>query len=195
MDTGAAYRRLHQAVLIGATVLCSWLGMMIVHEGGHVLGAVATGGKVRTVVLTPVGFSRTDLSENPSPLVVVWAGPSIGVLAPLIPFGIAAAVRVRWAYLPRFFAGFCGVANGAYIGGASFGQIGDAYPMLLFGSKPWHLWLFGVLATSAGLWLWNGLGPSFGLGPNARTVRPVDAYVMLGLLCLIVVAEIGLMPG
>src|SRR5882724_7745741 len=125
MRTPLASARLHQVVLITAMVLCSWLGMMIVHEGGHVLGAWATGGKVKQVVLTPIGFSRTDFSSNPHPLIVVWAGPIIGSIAPLIAFAIAPAARVRWAYLLRFFAGFCLVANGAYIGAASFDQIGD----------------------------------------------------------------------
>ena len=138
MRTALASARLHRVVLVTATILCSWLGMMIVHEGGHVLGAWATGGKVKQVVLTPIGFSRTDLSINPHPLIVVWSGPIIGSIVPAIAFAIAAAARLRWAYLLRFFAGFCLVANGAYIGAASFNQIGDAYPMLLFGSKNWQ---------------------------------------------------------
>lgn len=65
--------RVHQAVLIGSTVLGSWLGMQAVHEAGHVVGAWLTDGRVARVVLHPLTISRTDLAENPRPLAVVWA--------------------------------------------------------------------------------------------------------------------------
>ena len=64
--------RTNQLVLIASTVLLSWLGMMAVHEFGHVLGAWITGGRVERVVLHPLRFSRTDLAHNPSPMFVVW---------------------------------------------------------------------------------------------------------------------------
>ena len=68
--------RLLQIVLIGSTVVGSWLGMQAVHEAGHVLGAWLTGGRVARVVLHPLTISRTDLAENPWPLAVVWARPA-----------------------------------------------------------------------------------------------------------------------
>lgn len=40
--------RVHQAVLIGSTILASWLGMQSVHECGHVLGAILTGAEVKS---------------------------------------------------------------------------------------------------------------------------------------------------
>src|SRR5207253_7769696 len=99
-------KRVHQGVLIVSTVLLSWLGMQAVHEFGHVLGAWLTGGRVAHVVLHPLTISQTDLSFNPSPLVVVWAGPVLGVSLPLLGWGIAAATGGRAAFLLRFFAGF-----------------------------------------------------------------------------------------
>ena len=69
-------RRVHQFILIGSCVLGSWLLMQAVHESGHVLGASLTGGRVGRVVLYPLTISRTDLIDNPSPLIVVWAGPA-----------------------------------------------------------------------------------------------------------------------
>ena len=39
-------KRLHQVLLIGAFLPLCWLAMMAVHELGHVVGAVATGGRV-----------------------------------------------------------------------------------------------------------------------------------------------------
>src|SRR4051794_31007732 len=112
-------QRFHQTVLIVSALLASWLGMQAIHEFGHVVGAWWTGGRVAEVVLHPLTISRTDLAENPSPLLVVWAGPVLGCLLPLVPWGLAEALRWPWAYLPRFFAGFCLIANGAYIAGGS----------------------------------------------------------------------------
>src|SRR5436309_8878273 len=98
--------RFHQALLILSTLLASWLGMQAVHEAGHVLGAWLTGGHVSRVVLHPLTISRTDLSANPRPLVVAWAGPIAGVVLPLSIWGIASALRRPGAFALRFFAGF-----------------------------------------------------------------------------------------
>src|SRR5688572_29401782 len=122
--------RLHQPVLIASALLASWLGMQAVHELGHVLGAWATGGRVERVVLHPLTISRTDLVENPRPLAVTWAGPVFGVLAPLVPWGITAGHRMPGAFVLRFFAGFCLLANGLYIGVGSLDGIGDCGDLL-----------------------------------------------------------------
>ena len=118
-------KRLHQGSLIVSAILGSWLGMQMVHEFGHVLGAWVSGGQVARVVLHPLTISRTDLLDNPNPLMVVWAGPVVGVLLPLLGWLIAAWVRMPGAFVLRFFAGFCLIANGVYIAGGSFDRIGD----------------------------------------------------------------------
>ena len=71
------------AVLAMSTIISSWLLMQIIHESGHVLGAILTGGEIRRVVLVPWDLSRTDLIHNPRPLIVCWAGPVIGAIAPV----------------------------------------------------------------------------------------------------------------
>jgi hypothetical protein len=93
--------------------------MQAVHELGHVVGAWVTGGKVTKVVLYPLTISRTDLAENPHPLVVVWCGPILGVVLPMILWGLAASFVMPGAFV-RFFAGFYLIANGAYIAFGSF---------------------------------------------------------------------------
>jgi hypothetical protein len=181
-------KRLRQGVLIGSTVLGSWLGMQAVHESGHVLGAWLTGGRVARVVLHPLTISRTDLADNPRPLLVVWAGPAFGVLLPLAVWGAAAGWRLPGAFVLRFFAGFCLVANGSYIAGGSFDGIGDCGEMLRHGSSLWQLWLFGAVTVPAGLWLWHRQGPHFGLGASGGRVSAAVAWasfaVCLALLAL-----------
>ena len=186
-------RNLHQTTLIVSTIAGSWLGMQAVHELGHVVGAYATGGRVARVVLHPLRLSRTDLAQNPRPLVVAWAGPLGGVLGPLGLWGIAAVSRGDWAFLPRFFAGFCAVANGAYIGCGAFAWIGDAQQLRQHGAPVPLLAGFGIVCVALGLWLWHGQGRHFGLGPNRNEVRPGMAYasasVCAGLILLGIIVD------
>lgn len=171
--------RVHQAVLIFSTALGSWLGMQDVHELGHVTAAWLTGGRVSHVVVDPLAISRTDLSENPKPQIVVWGGPIFEALVPLLLWLAARAARLHGAFVLRFFAGFCLIANGAYIGAGSSSRIGDAGEMLKHGAARWQLWLFGAMTVPTGLWLWNGLGSQFGLGRSRGLVSPKVAYVSL----------------
>jgi hypothetical protein len=173
-----------QITLIGSTILASWLGMQMVHEFGHVLGAWLTGGRVARVVLHPLTISRTDLAENPNHLFVVWAGPIVGVAVPLLLWWLASATHRSGAFVLRFFAGFCLLANGLYIGVGSFDRVGECGEMLRHGSKPWQLWLFGLVTAPAGLWLWHRLGPYFGLRQGKGNVNPLVAYATLAL-CLV----------
>jgi Peptidase M50B-like len=187
------FSRLPQAILIVSTLVGCWLAMQDVHELGHVLGAWATGGRVARVVLDPRTISRTDLVENPHPLVVVWAGPIGGVVMPLALWGLVALFRFRGAFVFRFFAGFCLIANGLYIGGGSFGRVGDCGDMLRHGSPIWMLWLFGLVAVPLGFALWNGLGPAFGLGAGCGKV---DRAVAIGAFVVgIVLVTIGFVVG
>ncbi len=193
--THNAKERLHQALLIATFLPLCWLGMMAVHELGHVLAAAATGGRIERVVLHPLSISRTDVSPNPRPLVVVWAGPFVGILVPLVLYAVFKAGRVSLWFLAQFFAGFCLVANGAYIGAGSFyreGNASDPGVMLAYGSPVWCLLLFGIIAFPLGLYLWNGLGPHFGLGAAAGSVEHRAAYVSCGLLVLTVILEAAL---
>ena len=68
-------QNVHQTILVVSTLLGSWLGMQAVHEAGHALGALLTGGEIATVVLHPLTISHTEMIDNPHPLVVVWRGP------------------------------------------------------------------------------------------------------------------------
>ncbi len=182
----------YQVVLIVSTLIGSWLGMLAVHEAGHALAGWATGGRVVKVALRPLAISRTDVDPNPQPLVVVWAGPLIGALAPLLCWLVVAAFRDSGAFVIRFFAGFALVANGLYIGIGSFGRIGDSGVMLQHGSAMWQLWLFGALAAPTGFWLWHGQGKYFGLGTDAKPVNPGVAFATLALCATLLTFEFAL---
>lgn len=145
----------------------------------------------RRVVLHPLTIYRTDLSYNPNPLLVVWAGPIFGVLLPLALWGVATVLHLPGAFVLRFFAGLCLVANGTYIAGGSFDGIGDCGEMLRHSSVRWHLWLFGAVTVPTGFGLWHRQGTHFGLvqgGEAGGRVSPGVAYasavVFLVLLAL-----------
>src|SRR5262249_31564546 len=118
----------------------------------------------------------------------VWAGPVVGVVLPVAVWGILVLIRWEGAYFLRFFAGFCLIANGAYIGVGAFDRIGDAGEMRRLGSPLWLLLLFGAVTVAAGLRFWHRLGPHFGLGSAHGEVNARAAYgTSLGLLAFLLV--------
>jgi hypothetical protein len=185
--------RFYQVVLILATVVSSWLAMMVAHELGHVIHALISGGVVIKVVLCPWEFSRTDVSPNPAPLFVAWGGAIWGVLLPMLLWLAARLAVASFSYLTAFFAGFCCVANGAYIGVGSVGGAGDAGDLLRHGAAHWHLLLYGVTAVALGLWIWNGLGPRFGLGVSEGRVDRRASVAMAIAVAAILIGEIAWM--
>lgn len=179
--------RLHQVVLIVSVVLLSWFGAMLVHEFGHVIGAVATGGRVDGVVLPAVGFSQTLIGGEPHMLITIWAGPLVGVLLPLAVYAGWLAGRLPGDYVWRFFCGVCLVLNGAYLAFGTINNAGDVGDLLFYGAAKWQLWFFGAVTMPTGMWMWRGIGAHFGLGAARGRVQPMAAYTCAGLLVLLVV--------
>jgi hypothetical protein len=103
---------------------------------------------------------------------------------PLAAWAVAAGLGLPGAYLLRFFAGFCLVANGAYIGGGSFDRLGDARQMLQHGSPIWLLWAFGVVAVAAGLGLWHRQGRHFSVSEVSQGAAYATAATLAALLVL-----------
>ncbi len=153
-----------RAPLAAGLIYLSWLGMMAVHEFGHALHAWLSGGEVSNVVVPLVGFSRTDLARNPHPQVVAWGGPIWGCLIPLSLLVVVRALKARFRRIVQFFAGFCLIANGVYIGAGVSIVAGDAGDLIRHGTPRWCLVAFGVVTCALGLWLWHGLGPRLRMG-------------------------------
>ena len=132
-----------------------WFGMQAVHELGHVLAAWGSGATVERVVMLPI--SRTDTCNVERPLFVYGAGAAFGTAFPLLLWRSAYQLRRNAAYLFRFFAGFCLIANGAYIGG-DFSIAGptDAGLLIEHRASRGGLVLFGIVSVSGGLFLWHG---------------------------------------
>lgn len=174
--TGPELHRVHQFVLIASLLVFSWLAMQAVHELGHVLHAWASGGTVTRVLLDPLEISRTDVAPNPHPQFVAWGGPIWGALLPAAAWFALHAARLSRAWLARFFAGFCLIANGAYLLGGSIFPAGDAEVLLREGAPRWALAAFGIASAGAGLWLWNGSGAHFGLARSSPAIDKKAAW-------------------
>jgi len=184
--------RSFQGLLIVSAVGFSWLGMMAVHEFGHVMHLLLSGGSVHYVVLHPLEISYTHPGTNPHPLFVAWGGAIWGCAVPLAALAIVRVTARPFAYLAAFFAGFCLIANGAYLAADAFLQGGDGRELVAQGSPPWLLALFGLAAVAGGLYLWNGLGPRFGFGPaRGRVDRRVAVGTFIAWLVLVLL-EVGL---
>lgn len=184
--------RFFQMLLIVSAAGFSWLGMMVVHELGHLVHLLLSGGTVQYVVLHPLEISYTHPGENPHPLIVAWGGAIWGCVIPLAVRAVVRAAARGFDYLAAFFAGFCLIANGAYLGADAFLQGGDGRELVAYGAPPWLLALFGLAAVAGGLFLWNGLGPRFGLDPAGDRV---DRRVAVGTFVawmILMILEVGL---
>lgn len=163
--------------------------MMAVHELGHVLGALFTNGSVTKVVLHPLSISRTDVLPNPHPAVVVWLGPIVGAVLPLLisylPLGDPTIER-----LSRFFAGFCLVANGAYIAVGSFDGVGDCGEMLRTGTPMWLMLAFGGIAIPVGFYVWHRMGSASDFFSDPSLVTKKMLATTIAVLAVVVVLEL-----
>jgi hypothetical protein len=102
---------------------------------------------------------------------------------------VAARFKWSWTFVLRFFAAFCLIANGLYIGAGSFQEIGDCGDMLRHGSPVWTLWAFGAATFPLGLFLWNGMGKDFGVGDSGRRISANAAR--LALIVVVAIAVFG----
>ena len=182
--------RVFQLAFSVSLLATSWLLMMAFHELGHVAGAMLTGGTVQEVILHPLAISQTDVFPNPSPLLVVWAGPIVGCVLPLV---LAASLPKSWVVERKtvwFLAGFCLIANGCYIGFGSFDRVGDCGNMLDAGTPLVCLWLFGAIAIPAGLFIWHRLGSVAEFVSKPDLIPPHHAIAMVLTLLTIVLMEL-----
>jgi len=175
-------------LLAGAALAwAGWYVMMAIHEAGHVLAALLTAGRIEHIQLSPISLSQTHLSHNPQPLWVVWAGPIVGILLPIIAW-LGITLWTKWRNPLRsagpitFVAGLCLIANGAYLGLGWIDRIGDAGDMLRLGTPVYLMITFGVLSTAGGLAMWHTLGPALGL----KQLTPQDARHLAAASLLVI---------
>src|SRR5438067_8074063 len=132
-----------RTIVVPVYLYACWLGMMAVHELGHVLHAWISGGIVAAVRVPLVGFSITVLSSNPHPHFVAWGGAIWGCILPVAAWTAWRVGRRPGLRAVQFFAGFCLLANGAYLGVGWTMRSGDAADLVRYGTPVWVLVGFG----------------------------------------------------
>ena len=130
---------------------------MAVHELGHVLSAWLGGADVVSVELRPWALSHTIIANSDAPMRDVWLGPIVGVVLPVVLYGLAWR-RPRLGPALGFFAGFCCVANGVYLGVGWIGPYGDTKTLIDLGSGVAPMFGFGLVSCGMGFFLWHRLG-------------------------------------
>jgi hypothetical protein len=179
--------RVYLTLVVVETLILSWLGMMTVHELGHVLHARLSGGVVSRVFLHPLSLSYTSLAQNPSPFFVAYGGLLWGSVLPLSLL-LVPPRSARLRQIARFFAGFCLVANGAYLIAGAWARTGDPGDLLRLGATRLPLLFAGTVAAGLGLLIWHRLGAGVGFGVHAGLGARLTAAVLglvLGLVLLV----------
>ncbi|WP_437229858.1 M50 family metallopeptidase [Planctomicrobium sp. SH661] len=171
--------------------LVSWLLMQVIHELGHVLAAWMVGGTILHVDLHPLHISETAIRPKPWPEFVVWSGPVVASIVPLLVWGAGRQLRSEWEPCLRFFAGFCLIANGAYLGSAIVAPVGDAFDLVQLGTPRWQLGVFGLVTVPVGIRFWDGLSKKMGIGPQAEPIPWKQVIILAMLLVLIIALELG----
>ena len=121
-------------------------------------------------------------------------GPVVGCLLPL---GASAMIPRRHTIvrsISRFFAGFCLIANGAYISIGAFDRVGDCGEMLRTGAPLWTLLAFGAVTVPLGLYVWHRLGSLKHSVNNPTLIEGRTAYVTCGVLIALIAAGLALSP-
>lgn len=168
--------------------LLSWLMMQVLHELGHVIAAWAVGSTVVNVDLHPLRISETTISPQPVPRIVIWARPVLGSLLPIL---IWISMRKSvWSPCFRFFAGFCLIANGAYLGSGVWEPVGDAFDLVQASTPRWQLGLFGAITLPCGIWYWDGLQHKLGIGSSAEQTSWQRFFIIAALLTLLIMFEL-----
>jgi hypothetical protein len=129
--------------------------MLVTHELGHVIGAWMSGGRVLSVSIPLVGFSQTIVHPNPHDVFETWCGPVIGSILPALVLLVVRAVQRRMPTLLGLFAGFCLIANGAYLGIGWIWRAGDAGDLVRLGAPVWVLLGSGAVGVTSGLLCWH----------------------------------------
>ena len=187
-------QRFHQVVFSVSLLALCWFVMMAIHELGHVIGAYVTGGGVEQVVLHPLTISRTDVSPNPNPSVVVWLGPIVGCFLPVAMAWLVPRGNESMRKVAEFFAGFCLLANGSYIAFGAIDKVGDCGVMLQNGSPLWMLFLFGALTIPLGFLMWHRLGSVKEFCADPALADPTLTYSIVACLATILTLEILISP-
>lgn len=139
-----------QVAAMAPIVVWMWLAMMLVHELGHALAALATGGRLVSLELRPGYLSHTFVQPNPRPSTVAWSGFLVGWLVPQM---TAPAWRIDGAIVGqalRAWAAFCLLAGGVYLATGGGERLTDTGKLTAEGWPLTGLVVVGLVVATVG---------------------------------------------
>lgn len=178
-----AFRKL--LIVLGAFVF-AYNASLVAHELGHALGAVATGGKVSHIEISPLSRSLARFDFNPEPRATIWAGFLGEVALGMLAFFILWIVGSRFTFWGLALAIASLAGAGSYmLAGVVFLPYGDPGYLIYMGISPVALALIGVCLILLCLLLLLAMGPLLGIG-RGRTrfhmtllvLSPIVVYVL-----------------
>lgn len=146
-------------------VVAAWYVMLATHELGHGLHALLSGVTVLNINFPLIGFPYTQVGTPTRSLFLLWGGFIWGCGIPMSAYFAVCAMKNRTVLWLRrevgFLAGFCLLANGAYLAAGAVYQIGDAAEMIRAGSPLGLLVTIGIVLAAFGLLFWHRLKLQF----------------------------------
>ena len=188
------HHRATPCILIATWLPFCWLAMQLLHELGQLVAARRLGVEIVQFHFGLLTVSHTMLNDagqsQATLLAVTWAGPIAGMILPLAIWGIAALFRLREAFLARFLAGFCLVANGCYLLCGPADGYADTGVLLANGATRWQLVAVGIIGIVLGFLLWNRQGSHFGIGQTPHPIRRQS--IAVSVICLVAITLFAL---
>ncbi len=130
-----------------------WELMLLTHEIGHLIAAGCTGAVVLQSNLLPWVLPCTLIEQNPHPHVVAWGGITSGVGIPIVIWGVLTWLQRPAAATGAGLAGFCLLANGAYLAAGGGESLTDTGVLRALGWSNGLLIVVGLVLAVPGYWL------------------------------------------
>jgi hypothetical protein len=99
----------HPVLRFMLLLVLSWSVMVTTHELGHIVSGCCLGATLDDFDIRPWRLQYSLFSSDSHPLLTLWGGPVLGVLAPLAVAMLFSTPEI-W-----FVADFCLLANGVYL--------------------------------------------------------------------------------
>ena len=183
MDAPPRSRITVGTVLMTGSVMIAFNGMVLLHELGHVVAIVLSGGKVDYVQVFPVDFGFTARAVDPHPLLATWGGPILGCAFAVVILLLVALAAPRFIAPALMLVVVAFLANGMYLAVGVFSGVGDAGDLLRHGMPPWSLVAVGLALVAAGVSFASMIG---------AVLRVGKSYTSMPQTCLVVGLPIAL---
>jgi len=179
-------KTLQKCLIALGLIVFAYNAITIVHELGHAAAAMATGGEVDRIEVSPVSWSYAHFVSDPEPRATSWGGfLAAATIGPLV-FFIVWGVKSRFSLWGLMLAMAGLVGSGVYMLVGAIIGIGDSASLMARGISPGILIIIGIGLICAGLPFLLLLGSLLGVGRGHTRCRTTLSVISLPVLYLAV---------